>query len=93
MRYRRRPPVDAAGELSTGAKFAGVPDFQRLLLAGQDRVARCITEKLLIFATGRPMGFSDGDEIDKLVAQSKSKNHTMRDLIHAIVQSEVFGSK
>ena len=93
VRYRLGPPVDAAGELSTGTKFAGMPDFQNLLLADQDRVARCITEKLLIFATGRSMGFSDRGEIDKLVAQSKVKNHTMSDLIHAIVQSEVFGSK
>ncbi|MDZ4402730.1 DUF1592 domain-containing protein [Prosthecobacter sp.] len=93
VRYRLGPPVDAAGELSTGTKFANMSDFQRLLLAGQDRVARCVAEKLLIFATGRPMGFSDRTEIDKLVAQSKAKGHAMRDLIHAVVQSQIFRSK
>lgn len=93
VRYRIGPPVDAAGELSTGAKFTGFPEFQRLLLASQDRVARCITEKLLTFATGRPMGFSDRSEIDRLVAQSKTRNHPLRDLIHAVVQSEIFRSK
>lgn len=93
VRYRLGPPVDAAGELSTGAKFTGMSDFQKLLLAGQDRVARCIIEKLLVFATGRPMGFSDRGEIDKILAQSKAKGHAMRDLIHAVVQSEVFKTK
>lgn len=93
VRYRLGPPVDAAGELSTGIKFANMSDFQRLLLVGQDRVARCVAEKLLIFATGRPMGFSDRSAIDRLVAQSKTKDHAMRDLIHAVVQSEVFRSK
>ncbi len=93
VRYRLGPPVDAAGELATGTKFAGMADFQKLLLAGQDRVARCIAEKLLIFATGRPMGFSDRSEIDKLVAASRAKGHAMRDLIHAVVQSEVFRRK
>jgi hypothetical protein len=44
-----------------------MPDFQKLLLAGQDRVARCVIEKLLTFATGRAMGFSDRSEIDRLV--------------------------
>ena len=39
------------------------------------------------------MGFSDRAELDKLVAQSKTKSHAMRDLIHAVVQSEVFRSK
>jgi len=93
VRYKSGPPVDAAGELSTGVKFANMSDFQKLLLAGQDRVAHCITEKLLTFASGRPMGFSDRSEIDKLVTQSKAKGHAMCDLIHAVVQSEVFRSK
>ncbi len=93
VRYRLGPPVDAAGELSTGTPFNGMDDFQKLLLAGQDRVARCVAEKLLVFATGRPMGFSDRTEIDKLVAESKAKGHGLRDLIDSVVQSEVFRSK
>jgi hypothetical protein len=39
------------------------------------------------------MGFSDRTEIDKILAASKTKGHAMRDLIHAVVQSEVFRSK
>jgi hypothetical protein len=93
VRYRLGPPVDAAGELSSGAKFADLSEFKTLLLAGQDRVARCMIEKLLTFATGRAMGFSDRGEIDKIVAQSKTKNHAMRDMIHAVVQSAIFRSK
>lgn len=93
VRYRLGPPVDAAGELDGGATFTGMSDFQKLLLTGQDRVARCVAEKLLVFATGRPMGFSDRSEVEKLVAQSKAKGHGFRDLIHAVVQSEVFRSK
>lgn len=93
VRYRLGPPVDAAGELPTGAKFANLADLQKLLLADQDRVARCVIEKLLVFATGRPMGFSDRSEIDRILAASKAKGHAMRDLIHAVVQSEIFRSK
>lgn len=93
VRYRIGPPVDAAGELSTGAKFAGFTEFQKLLLGSQDRVARCVAEKLLTFATGRPMGFSDRAQIDQLVVQSKGRDHALRDLIHAVVQSEIFRSK
>jgi len=93
VRYRLGPPVDAAGELSTGAKFTGMSDFQKLLLADPDRVVRCMIEKLLVFATGRPMGFSDRAEIDKILTTSKAKGHAMRDLIHAVVQSDIFRSK
>jgi hypothetical protein len=93
VRYRFGPPVDATGVLSTGAKFASMAEFQKILLADQDRIARCITEKLLTFATGRPMGFADRREIDLLVTQSKAKGQGMRDLILAVVQSEIFRSK
>lgn len=93
VRYRLGPRVDAAGELPDGRKFASFADLQKLLLADQDRIARCIIEKLLVFATGRPMGFSDRAEIDRILAASKAKGHALRDLIHAVVQSEVFRSK
>lgn len=93
VRYRLGPPVDAAGELHTGAKFANLGELKQLLLASQDRVAKCVAEKLLTFATGREMGFSDRAEMDKIVARSKANNHALRDLIHAVVQSEIFRSK
>ena len=93
VRYRLGPPVDAAGELANGAKFANLAEFQALLLAGQDRVARCVAEKLLTFSTGRAMGFSDRSEIERLVGESKAKNYGTRDLIHAIVQSPIFLNK
>lgn len=93
VRYKEGPPVDSSGELTTGAKFASLSEFKKLLLAADDRVARAMTEKLLTFATGRGMGFSDRAAIDRLVEQSKVKGHTLRDLIHAVVQSEIFLSK
>jgi hypothetical protein len=90
VRYKLGPPVDAAGELPGGEKFEDFAGFQKHLLASQDRVAKCVTEKLLTFATGRAMGFSDRTEIDRLIAASKARQHTMRDLLHAVVQSEIF---
>lgn len=93
VRYRLGPPVDSAGELPSGATFNNLADLQNLLLADQGRVARCITEKLLTFATGREMTFADRPEIHHLVTQSKARQHTLRDLIHTIVQSNIFKTK
>lgn len=93
VRYKLGLPVDAAGQLADGKTFQNLAELQKLLLAEQDKVARCVIEKLLTFATGRPMGFSDRYEIERLVAQSKAQGHKMRDLIHAVVQSEIFLSK
>lgn len=93
VRYRLGPPVDSAGELPSGEKFADFPSFQKLLLSREDDVARCVAEKLLTFATGRELGFSDRPELARLVAASKSHGHPTRDLLHAIVQSSIFRSK
>jgi hypothetical protein len=93
VRYRLGPPVDSTGELPSGATFNNLADLQKLLLADQDRIARCVTEKLLAFATGREMTFADRPEIERLVAESKTRQHTLRDLIHAIIQSNIFRTK
>lgn len=93
VRYRLGQPVDAAGVLTDGKTFQHLADLKNILVADQERVVRCVIEKLLTFATGRSMGFSDRGEMDRLVILSRAKGHTMRDLIHAIVQSEIFQSK
>jgi hypothetical protein len=93
VRYRLGPPVDAAGQLPTGEGFKDFTEFQKLLLAAQDRVAECLAEKLLMFATGREMGFSDRPEIARILAESKKRNHGVRDLVHLVVQSPLFLAK
>jgi len=93
VRYRLGQPVDAAGQLPTGQSFKDFAGFQKLLLASQDDVARCVAEKLLTFATGREMGFSDRAEIARLTTESKAKGHATCDLLHLVVQSQVFQSK
>jgi len=93
VRYKLGPPVDAAGELPNGAAFKDFAGFQKLLLASQDRVAKCVTEKLLTFATGRGMGFSDRIGITRIATASKARQHALRELIHDVVQSEIFRSK
>jgi hypothetical protein len=93
VRYKLGQPVDAAGEWPTGEKFNNLSEVKQLLLTNPDPVARCVTEKLLTFATGREMGFSDRAEIERLVAASRARHHTFHDLIHDIVQSPIFLSK
>jgi hypothetical protein len=93
VRYRLGPPVDAAGQLPSGQEFKDFAEFQWLLLASQDRVAQCVADKLLTFATGREMGFSDRADVARIVTGSKEKNHGMRELVHLVVQSPLFLNK
>lgn len=93
VRYRLGQPVDASCELPGGQSFAGYREFRDHLASRQDALARTLATKLLTFATGREMGFSDREEIDRIVAASRSQGYGIGDLMHLVVQSEIFGRK
>ncbi len=93
VRYRLGPPVDATGALLDGRAFDGFQQFRNLIAADPDTLTRSLATKLLTFATGREMGFSDREEINRVVAESAKSNHALRDLIHLVVTSEIFRSK
>ncbi len=93
VRYRIGPPVDPSGQLADGASFADFNEFRDLLLKDEDRIARSFATKLLVFFTGREMGFSDRPAIHQIVRQSGERDHGMRDLVKAVVCSEIFRRK
>ena len=86
-------PVDPSGELVDGRKFAGFADFKQLLLSRRDDVARCLGEKLLLYALGRPLDFADRPVIDDVVQQTKADGDKLSSMILAIVGSEPFLTK
>ncbi len=93
VRYRLGPKVDSSCELPDGKKFAGYLEFRDDLASQQDTLTRSLVTKLLTFATGREMGFSDRDEIERIVEHSRSQGYGIRDLFHLTVQSEIFRRK
>ena len=86
-------PVEAGDTLLDGRRFADLADFKQLLLAHPEQIARCVTEKLVTYATGHPVGFSDHASVDRIVAEAKSSDYGLRSLIHAVVASELFQKK
>ncbi|MCC9600477.1 DUF1592 domain-containing protein [Stieleria sp. JC731] len=93
VNYRLGPSVDPSGELQDGVGFATFGEFQKLL-ADQDRMlARTFVTKLLTFATGREMGFSDRQEIEQIVDAAAGDHYRAKDLLHAVVASEIFNTK
>jgi hypothetical protein len=86
-------PVDTAGALPDGRKFADIREFKKLMLDRDEQLARNLVKQLLVYATGAPVRFSDRAEIEKIVASTKSSDYGVRSLIHALVQSELFVSK
>jgi hypothetical protein len=93
VKWRVGLPVDAAGVTPEGKPFKNLAEYKRHLLAQPDKFTHALAEKLLTYATGRGMGFSDRAEIDRLAKASAAKRFAFRDLVHEVVQSELFQSK
>ncbi len=93
VRYKLGPPVDASGELASGEKFASYPEFRDQLAAREFDLAVALVTKLLTFATGREMGFSDRAEIRSIAMQTRDDGYRARDLLHAALASKIFRSK
>jgi hypothetical protein len=93
VRYKIGPPVDASGDLPGGVKFADFTGFQQWLLEHDDRVTRSLAHHLLTFATGREPGFSDRPTLDHITRQLRASKGGVRDLLHLVVQSDMFLTK
>jgi hypothetical protein len=93
IQYKIGPPVDASGQLQDGRPFAGYLEFRDLVAADQPLLAKAFVTKLLTFATGREMGFSDRPEINQIVAKAGESGYGLRDLVLLAVSSDIFRNK
>ena len=84
------PPVDAVGVMPDGARLEDVTDLKRYLLDRPDVFARCLTEKLLVYACGRPLTYGDRRAAARIVAEMETRGRGFRGLIAAVVRSSAF---
>ncbi len=87
------PKVEADSALPNGKSFQNIDELKKLLAEDKDQLTRCLTEKLLIYSTGRGLRFSDRAVVRDIAARSRARNHGLRSLIHEIVQSPIFLNK
>jgi hypothetical protein len=83
-------PVDAAGGLPDGSEFDGVNGIEQALLRRPDWFVRTLTEKLFIFALGRPPEESDAPAIRKIVRDARANNYRFSSLIVGLTSSTPF---
>ena len=88
--YARNLPVNATGQLPGGNPFSTVTEFRQQLLQREGEFARCLTEKLLMYALGREIEVGDRPAIDSLLAELETTEGGLRDLIRLIILSEPF---
>ncbi|MEM9017984.1 MAG: DUF1585 domain-containing protein, partial [Verrucomicrobiota bacterium] len=93
IRYLEGPEVDASYEMIDGRSFAGIEEFKRIILQDERQIARGITEKLVIYATGAEISYSDRPEVESILDRAEPSNYGFRTLIREVATSPLFERK
>lgn len=93
MRLALGPKVDASDTLADGRKFRDLAELKKHLLTDPDALARGLAEKLLIYATGHGLEFTDEVVLTDIVRKARAQKYGLRALIHEVVASPTFQSK
>jgi hypothetical protein len=83
-------PIDSSGELPGNVKFTGPTELKSVLLSKKDLFARCLTEKLMIYALGRGLEFYDRRAVDTITAAVAKNDYKFSALVTEIVKSDPF---
>jgi mono/diheme cytochrome c family protein len=83
-------PVDATGTTLSGDKIDGLIGLRAVLLEQPDQFPRTVTEKLLAYALGRPLTFSDRPSVRQIVRGAGGDKYRWSSLILGIVKSPTF---
>ena len=86
-------PVETDGRLTDGTELKDVTDLKAYLRNDITPFAECISEKLLTYATGRAMTYSDHKLIRQLVEENQHRGGGFQDLVVALVNSESFRTR
>lgn len=83
-------PIDAAGELPGGKKFASPMELKAIVASRKEDLARNLTEQLLAYALGRPLEGYDEIVVDHMMENIAKDGDRMQTLITEIVTSYPF---
>jgi mono/diheme cytochrome c family protein len=87
-------PVEAGGETADGKSFQDIDAYKQIVLARDgDQLARNMAEKLIVYATGAPIDFADRATVEQILRDTKPRQHGLRSLVLAVIQSPAFLNK
>ena len=90
---KRAHDIDPSGTFHNGPAFADYFEMRDLIAEREPDFARGFVEHLIGYGLGRPFGFTDQDLADEIVDSAKSKQFSVSEFVHALVQSESFRQK
>ena len=91
--WGERAAINASGTLPNGVQYRNFLEFKRAVLAQEDRFARGLTEKLMMYALGRTIEPTDRPIINRMLAAADKDGITLRALLKQIAKSQPFQTK
>jgi hypothetical protein len=85
-----RLPVDATTVLPDGTPVNGVVQLREALLRQPEQFAWALTQKLLMYATGREVEPQDMPQVRQIVRDAAEGGYRFFDLVHGVVNSDAF---
>jgi mono/diheme cytochrome c family protein len=83
-------PIDASASLPSGTKFSGLEGLRSVLLSRRDQFVRTVTEKLLMYALGRPVEYYDLPVTRKVVRDAAPNDYRWSAIVEGVVTSAPF---
>ncbi|WP_425613431.1 DUF1592 domain-containing protein [Anatilimnocola sp. NA78] len=84
------PTVDASGKLPDGREFQTPEQFKQLMVADIDSFNLAFVEKLATYGLRRSMSFEDRDDLAAIANVGRTKDYRLRDIVEALVTSDLF---
>ena len=83
-------PIDASGVLADGTRFSNPVEFRQALLEHKTEFVRNFAEKLMTYAIGRTVGYTDMPAVRAVVRDAADTDYRWASLIVGVVSSEPF---
>jgi hypothetical protein len=82
--------IDASGQLAGGTRVNGPAELSRALLEKPGQFVQALTEKLMVYALGRPLRHQDMPAIRAIVRQAAAGDYRFEAIVQGIVAAEAF---
>jgi mono/diheme cytochrome c family protein len=88
-----RTPIDSAAETPNGAQLTGAEDLRNWLLERPDQFVQTLTQKLMMYATGRIVEHQDMPRVREIVSEAQAEDYKFSSLVMGVVTSPQFTMK
>ena len=82
--------IDASGTLASGQPVKNPSQLNKALLARPDQFVQTLTEKLMVFALGRPLRAQDMPAVRAIVRQAATEDYRLEAIVKGIARSDAF---